>query len=64
METKKVAVSKAEVKGSRTVRLTLAEVRSGGMGFVHELSCSGVKAADGSSPLHDTAYYTVQRVVK
>jgi hypothetical protein len=64
MDTKKIAVTKAEVKGPRTVRLTLAQVRSGGMGYVHELSCQGVKAADGSSPLHDTAYYTVQRPVK
>ena len=62
METKKVRVTGAAVRGPRTVRLSLEDVRSGGMGYVHELSFVGVRSAGGAPLLHTTAYYTVQRV--
>lgn len=32
------------------------------MKFVHELHCTGVRGADGEAPLHEVAYYTVNRI--
>lgn len=64
METKKPRVIRAESSGPRTVTITLDEVRSGGMGFVHEISALGVRSSDGAALLHPTAYYTLQRVRK
>jgi hypothetical protein len=71
MDTKPVEITKAEVTGPKTVRLTLGEWRSGGMGYVHELSMPGVKLdmkpdvkRGGEGLLHSLAYYTVQRVPK
>lgn len=64
MDTKRLDVREVKPVNPRTVRITLSEVRSGGMGYVHELSAPGVKAADGRSLLHQVAYYTVQVVPK
>lgn len=64
MDTKRLDVRKVESISERVVRVTLSEVRSGKMGFVHELSAPGVKNKTGSGLLHQTAYYTVQVVPK
>lgn len=66
METEQVKVTKAEVVNPTTVRLSVDKLRSGGMGYVHELHMPGVKSVAGDSApserlLHDVAYYTVQR---
>ena len=42
-----------------SVRLVVEELR---VGFVHELSLPGVRAADGKPVLHDVAYYTLNRI--
>ncbi|MCA9299687.1 MAG: hypothetical protein KDA28_11505, partial [Phycisphaerales bacterium] len=47
---------------ARTVRVLVDEIRTGPMGFVHELRIDGVRARDGRPLLHDRAYYTVQRL--
>ncbi len=64
MDTKKPAITKAVVTGPRTVRLTLSEMRAGGMGYVHEISGLGVRNKSGGAMLHKTAYYTVQMLPK
>jgi hypothetical protein len=60
METKKPGVTKAEVIGPRTVRLTIDGMRAGGTGYVHEITGLGVRDKSGAAMLHTTAYYTVQ----
>lgn len=62
MEKAKQAVTGAEVIDARTVRIKVDALRSGGMGFVHELTMPGVRSAAGQKLLHDVAYYTVQRI--
>ncbi len=69
MDTKKVEIRGVEVVGPRVVRIKTGQVRSGGMGYVHELTMPGLKsaatAAEKSEELvHRVAYYTVQRVPK
>jgi hypothetical protein len=43
----------------RTVRLKLPELRAG---KIYELHHANLRAADGTSPLHTSAYYTLNRV--
>ncbi|QOI99558.1 MAG: hypothetical protein HRU70_03310 [Phycisphaeraceae bacterium] len=63
IETGTQRVVSARVAGPREVRLTIDSIRSGGMGYVHELTFGGVRAAGTGEPLlHPIAYYTVQRV--
>jgi glucose/arabinose dehydrogenase len=57
-----VRITGAEKTGPRSVRLHVDKLRTGTMGYVHELSLSGVKDAAGESLLHRVAYYTVQRI--
>lgn len=70
MDTKRHAIVSATVVSPRVVHLKLDEVRSGGMGYVHELTMPGVRAKaeagekEGRGLLHAVAYYTVQRVPK
>lgn len=70
VQTKKHEITGASLVNPHTVRLTLDEVRSGGVGFVHELAMAGVRSKpDGDATearplLHPVAYYTVQRVPK
>ncbi len=55
-----VKVSAATVSADgRTVRLKLPELRSG---KIYELHHANLRAADGTAPLHTTAYYTLNRV--
>jgi hypothetical protein len=62
MESAAQKVTAAEVVDARTVRLRIDRLRSGGMGWVHELSMPGVKNARGEELLHKLAYYTVQKL--
>jgi hypothetical protein len=62
MEKARQTVAGVEVVDARTVRLKVDSLRSGGMGYVHELTMPGVRAKDGRKLLHEAAYYTVQRV--
>ncbi|MCG3123776.1 MAG: hypothetical protein GIKADHBN_02197 [Phycisphaerales bacterium] len=63
METRRLTIAKAELKGPRTVRLRVDGLRDGGMGYVHELTAAGVKSKDdGRTLLHTRAYYTLQRI--
>jgi len=67
MDTKKVEIKAVEVVGPRVVRIKTGPIRSGGMGYVHELTITGLESApDGAGKreplLHDKAYYTVHRV--
>lgn len=62
MDSKKSAITMAQLISPDTVRIHLDTVRSGGMGFVHELSATGVKSEKNAALLHDIAYYTVQRL--
>jgi len=41
------------------VRLTLDRLRQG---YVHQISLEGIRSADGLPLLHDTAYYTLNRI--
>ena len=52
----------AEVLSPTSVRLRVDGMRSGGMGYVHEITIPGVRSADREEPLHNAAYYTVQRI--
>ncbi|MBK7405270.1 MAG: hypothetical protein IPJ41_11720 [Phycisphaerales bacterium] len=61
METQRPTITGAAVVGPRTVRLTVAGLRSGGEGFVHELHAEGVRDATGAPLLHAAAYYTLQK---
>jgi hypothetical protein len=67
VDTREHAVLGAARLGPRTVELNLDAVRSGGMGYVHELTATGIRSKpDGAGRreelLHDKAYYTVQHV--
>lgn len=62
MEPQRPAITAVEVLGPRSVRLRLDRMRSGGMGYVHELAMPGVRDAQGQPLLHGVAYYTVQKV--
>lgn len=64
MDARKTAIRRVEIQGPRTVRIMLDEVRAGGMGYVHELSATGVRSAEGAPLLHPTVYATVQRALK
>ncbi len=62
---KPVKVVGVQVLGTRIVLLTCEGVRSGGMGYVHELhikglSCKPAEGDTGEELLHPVAYYTVQ----
>jgi len=54
----KVASATVSADG-RTVRLKLPELRTGKL---YELHHTNLRAADGSAPLHTSAYYTLNRV--
>jgi hypothetical protein len=55
-----VKVSSASVSADgRTVRLKLPELRAG---KIYELHHANLRAADGTTPLHTSAYYTLNRV--
>ena len=55
-----VPVTSATVSADgRTVRLKLPELRTGKL---YELHHTNLRAADGSAPLHTSAYYTLNRV--
>ena len=55
-----VKVGSATVSADgRTVRLKLPELRAG---KIYELHHTNLRAADGSAPLHTSAYYTLNRV--
>ena len=57
-----VKVSSATVSADgRTVRLKLPELRPG---KIYELHHANLRAADGTAPLHTSAYYTLNRVGK
>jgi hypothetical protein len=62
MEKARQEVVSAELVSPRVVKLKIEKLRSGGMGYVHELTLPGMKSAEGEKLLHDVAYYTVQRV--
>jgi len=62
METAKVAIAGVEVVDARTVRLRADGLRTGGLGYVHELTMPGVRDASGRRLLHDVAYYTLHRL--
>jgi hypothetical protein len=64
METKQLKVAAADVVGPRTVYLRVEGLRSGGEGYVHELSLPGVRNSAGKPVLHDKAYYTLQVIPK
>lgn len=64
MQTKPVAIQRVNRVNPRTVRLITEPLRSGGMGFVHELEMPGVRDGAGAGLLHPVAYYTLQRVPK
>ncbi|MCC6661604.1 MAG: hypothetical protein IT437_12045 [Phycisphaerales bacterium] len=63
MEGRRLSISSAEVADARTVRLHVEGLRSGGEGYVHELTLTGVRDAAGSPLLHPVAYYTMQKAV-
>jgi hypothetical protein len=55
-----VKVTSATVSADgRTVRLKLPELRAG---KIYELHHANLSAADGTAPLHTSAYYTLNRV--
>ncbi len=54
----KVAAASVSADG-RTVRLKLPELRAG---KIYELHHANLRAADGTAPLHTSAYYTLNRV--
>ncbi|MEQ2010484.1 MAG: hypothetical protein ABMA26_27170, partial [Limisphaerales bacterium] len=54
----KVAAATVSADG-RTVRLKLPELRAG---KIYELHHANLRAADGTAPLHTSAYYTLNRV--
>ncbi len=54
----KVATASVSADG-RTVRLKLPELRAG---KIYELHHTNLRAADGTAPLHTSAYYTLNRV--
>ena len=56
----KVASASVSADG-RTVRLKLPELRTG---RIYELHHANLRAADGTAPLHTSAYYTLNRVGK
>lgn len=60
-DTAEAKIIGVERTGTNSVRLHLERVRTGPMGYVHELHVNGVSAG-GERLLHDVAYYTVQRV--
>lgn len=62
METEPQKVTRAAVLDKRTVRLTIDKLRSGGMGYVHELALPGLKDTEGQPLLHPVAYYTLQKL--
>ena len=62
MEKAKQTVTGVEVVDARTVRLKVDTLRSGGMGYVHELTMPGVRDRSGRGLLHAAAYYTLQRM--
>ncbi|HZW09704.1 MAG TPA: hypothetical protein VFF69_07355 [Phycisphaerales bacterium] len=62
METQTPTIREASVVDARTVRLVVDGLRAGGEGYVHELHAAGVRNAAGDPLLHDTAYYTLQRL--
>ncbi len=69
IDTKKVEIKAVEFVSPRVVRIKTSQIRSGGMGYVHELTMPGVKSAataaeNGEELVHRVAYYTVQRVPK
>lgn len=63
-DTKAVRIVGAKLIDARRLALTCEGVRGGGMGFVHELKMTGVKAGSGEELLHGLAYYTVQVIPK
>lgn len=62
VETEALRISGAEVLGPRRVRLRVEGLRSGGMGYVHELRVGGLRDVQGRALLHDAAYYTLQKI--
>lgn len=65
MDTKPHRVVSVERVSDRSVRLHLDELRTGPMGYVHELRVSGVNSLAGADApaqglMHNVAYYTVQ----
>jgi hypothetical protein len=67
VDQREVAIMGVEAVGPRAVRLRVDGLRSGGMGYVHELHVKDLAAAPDPNGvreplLHDAAYYTVQRI--
>jgi hypothetical protein len=62
MDTAPQRIAAAEVLDARTVRLRVESLRTGDMGYVHELTLPGVRDAGGRPLLHAAAYYTVQKI--
>jgi hypothetical protein len=59
METAAQRVTEARVVDPRRVHLAIEKLRAG---FVHEITAAGVRSRGGAPLLHDTAWYTLQRV--
>ncbi len=60
MDTRTLAVTAATLGADRrTVELKVDGIRTGGMGYVHELHVDGVHAAEGGALVHAEAYYTL-----
>jgi hypothetical protein len=59
MESAPQRVASARLLGPRRLRLSIAALRAG---FVHELAAPGLRSGSGAPLLHDTAWYTLQRV--
>lgn len=62
MDTQKRTITGVELVSPRTVRLTLDALRTGDMGYVHELHLPGVRDAEGNPLLHTEAYYTLHKI--
>lgn len=59
IDSKPHRVISATVTGPSRVRLEVEGLREG---YVHELHVSGVRSAAGVAPVHDAAYYTLNRI--
>ena len=62
MDTARQKITSVDIVDARTVRLHVDRLRTGEMGYVHELTMPGVKDAEGGSLLHAVAYYTLQQI--
>ncbi len=62
MDTAPVVIRSVEKKNPQVVMLHVDKLRTGPMGYVHELSLPGVRDSAGAPLVHAVAYYTVQRV--